>query len=277
MSIRLGISTCPNDTFAFQALAHGDSDRHGLTFDLDYLDVQELNERMAAGAYDVAKVSFHAAVAHAADWVVLPSGSALGFGVGPLVLGAPARRRPDGPPAPPLVLCPGEWTTATLLWKLFHPEPARLRQVVFSDIMPALEAGRADLGVCIHEGRFVWRERGLERIEDLGETWERETGVPLPLGGIVGRRTLGDDVLHHVQAAIRSSLEWALAHRDDTLGFMRGHAQEQSDEVIWQHVDLYVNEWTRDLGDEGRTALSTLSRLARARGLLAPGETLTVL
>ena len=281
MRIRLGISTCPNDTFTFHALAAGKVLQDGLDFEIDYLDVQELNERMIRGTYDVAKVSYHAAVAHSSDWLMLPSGSALGFGVGPLVLGFRGRHAaapPEGPDrAHPLVLCPGRWTTATLLWQLFHPEKVRLQQTVFSEIIPALEQGRADLGVCIHEARFVWRERGLDRVEDLGETWENQTATPLPLGGIAGQKALGEDVLRRVQEAVHASLVWGLEHRDACLASMRAHAQEESDEVLWKHVELYVNDWTLDLGATGREALRAVARLAGERGLLTAGTELDVL
>ena len=281
MRIRLGISTCPNDTFAFHALASGEVDLRGLEFEIDYLDVQELNERMARHEYDVAKVSYYAALAHSAEWLVLPSGSALGFGVGPLLLGSPSRRMraiTDGTNSePPLVLCPGQWTTATLLWRLFHQEDVRLEQTVFSNIIPALEQGRADFGVCIHEARFVWRERGLDRVEDLGETWEAATSKPLPLGGIVGNRTLGREVLERVQEVVRASTLWGLEHRDACLSSMRAHAQEESDDVLWKHVELYVNDWTVDLGTVGRDALRTLSDLAAERSLHNQTGTLEVL
>ena len=281
MRIRLGISTCPNDIFAFHALAAGEIDPRGLEFEIDYLDVQELNARMATRDYDIAKVSYHAALAHSAEWLVLPSGSALGFGVGPLVLGSPSRRAATttdrGEGALPVVLCPGRWTTATLLWQLFHQEDVRLDQTVFSNIIPALEEGRADFGVCIHEARFVWRERGLDRVEDLGETWEAATSNPLPLGGIVGHRTLGRDVLKRIQETVRASIIWGLEHRDACLASMRAHAQEESDDVLWKHVDLYVNDWTVDLGPKGRDALRTLSNLASARGLLVQKGRLEVL
>ena len=211
------------------------------------------------------------------ETILLP----LGFGVGPLVLGSPSRRaaattdRAEG--ARPVVLCPGRWTTATLLWQLFHREDVRLDQTVFSDIIPALKEGRADFGVCIHEARFVWQERGLDRVEDLGETWEAATSSPLPLGAIVGHRTLGRDVLKRIQDIVRASIIWGLEHRDACVVSMRAHAQEESDDVLWKHVDLYVNDWTVDLGPKGRDALRTLSDLASARGLLVQKGRLEVL
>ncbi len=264
--LRLGISTCPNDTFAFHGLLHGHVDLGGIEVEVSYLDVEELNHGMAAGRFDIAKVSFHAALSMAEDCWVLPSGSALGFGVGPLVL---ARDEQGAQPNEKArVLCPGPWTTATLLWKLFHPGQGELIQMVFSDILPALKQGRGELGVCIHEARFVWREQNLVRVEDLGETWEARTGCPLPLGGIVARRSLEPGLLSRFQRSLFASIEWGEEHREACLPAMRAQAQEQSDEVLWAHVDLYVNEWTRELGDEGRRALATLARLANESGVL---------
>lgn len=279
--LAVGISTCPNDTFAFHALlagevgALGQAGSGGLELAFELRDVEELNEGMLAGRYDVAKVSFHAALALGERVTILPSGAALGFGVGPVLLAAPGRGRPDdavapgdaGRPRRPRVLCPGRWTTATLLWRLFHPEPVELEQRVFSDILPALESGAADFGVCIHEARFTWRAHGLELVEDLGERWERATGAALPLGGIVARTDLGPEVLAEVAGLVRRSLDWGLAHRAACLPTMRRHAQEQADDVLWAHVETYVNAWTRELGDEGRRALAALEARARAAGL----------
>ena len=272
--LRVGISTCPNDTFAFHALLTGEVDARGLAFEWEFLDVQALNERALAGSLDVAKVSFHAALRMAERMTVLSAGSALGFGVGPLVL-APGTDAEHGDD-PARVLCPGEWTTATLLWRLFHPGEGALEQVVFSAIMPALEAGEAELGVCIHEGRFTWRERGLRRVEDLGETWERATGSPLPLGGIVARRDLGAETIARFDGALADSIRWARAHPDACLTTMRLHAQELDDDVIRAHVDLYVNDWTVELGDVGRGALEQLAERAEAAGLVPAGTRLTV-
>jgi 1,4-dihydroxy-6-naphthoate synthase len=263
--IRLAISTCPNDTFAFHGLLTRSVDWRGLDFTIDMLDIEQLNTGFAAGRYDVCKLSFHAAVRMAEDLVVLPSGSALGFGVGPLLLAAASSTRPED--ASQLTLCPGEQTTAALLFELFYPKTSRVEQTVFSDIMPRLKAGTADFGVCIHEGRFTWEQQGLACVEDLGERWERETGSPLPLGGIVARRSLPADVIITVQQVIHDSLSLALADREAPLPTMRAHAQEFDDAVLMQHVDLYVNDWTVDLGDIGRTALAALSARAASVGI----------
>ena len=273
-AIRLAISTCPNDTFAFHGLITRSVDWRGLDFQVDLLDIDELNRRCACGEYDVCKVSFHAALKMARDIVVLPSGAALGFGVGPLLLAANAGTQPTA--AEQLTLCPGAETTAALLFALFHPRSTRVEHVVFSEIMPRLQDGTADFGVCIHEGRFTWQQQGLFCVEDLGERWEAETGCPLPLGGIVAHRRLSAESIRTAQQVIQDSLQLALADPAAPLPTMRAHAQEFDDDVLRQHVDLYVNEWTMDLGDVGRRALAELSSRAASVGIAA-GEPLAVL
>ena len=268
-SIRLGISTCPNDTFAFHALIYKKVDWRGLDFQIELLDIQRLNSRAFRGDLDIAKVSFHAALLLADRMLVLPSGSALGFGVGPLLLSAKNNDRPIA--SAQVTLCPGGHTTATLLFQLFYPRTSRLEQVVFSEIMPRLKSQQADFGVCIHEGRFTWQNEGLFLVEDLGTRWEAETNGPLPLGGIVGLRSLGLDTLRTVQAVVQDSLNYAMTHRDETLPTMRRYAQEFDDTVLMQHVDLYVNDWTVHLGAVGQAALNKLSDRAQQIGLVAQG------
>jgi 1,4-dihydroxy-6-naphthoate synthase len=264
-TIRLGISTCPNDTFAFHGLLTRSVDWRGLRFEVELLDIEQLNERLLGDGFDVGKTSFHAALHLADDHVVLPSGSALGFGVGPLLLSAVPESRPES--AGQLTLCPGRHTTAALLFALFHPHTTRVEHIVFSEIMPRLEAGEADFGVCIHEGRFTWQQRGLGLVEDLGTRWERETGCPLPLGGIVASSRLSVETIATVQQVIHDSLQFALADRQAALPTMRRYAQEFDDHVLMQHVDLYVNQWTLDLGIEGARALDELSARAASIGL----------
>lgn len=244
-------------------------DWRGLEFEVELIDIQQLNDRLFQGDFDAAKTSFHAALLLANETVVLPSGSALGFGVGPLLLSA----QPDTKPTDSLqvTLCPGQHTTASLLNSLFYPATTRVEHVVFSEIMPKLQRQEADFGVCIHEGRFTWEQQGLGLVEDLGTRWETETDCPLPLGGIVARRSLTDEIIAKVQAVIRDSLEFALADRDAALPTMRKYAQEFDDEVLMKHVDLYVNEWTTDLGSTGNKSLQQLSERAKSIGLV--GET----
>lgn len=255
--LRVGLSTCPNDTYAFSGLLEGEVRADGLELDLELADVQQLNEGLAAGRFDVVKASFAAALGHARDWVVLPVGAALGFGVGPVVVAAT-------PPhaSPPRVLCPGADTTATLLWRLYGDPDARVEQVVFSAILPALARGDADLGVCIHEGRFTYQRHGLELRDDLGARWEQDTGAPLPLGGILARASLPPDLRARFTRALSASLAFADAHPERALEVMRRHAREHDDAALWKHVELYVNADTRALSDAGRSALATFAERA---------------
>jgi 1,4-dihydroxy-6-naphthoate synthase len=305
--LKIGISTCPNDTFAFHALMEGRIETPGLEWDFDYLDVEQLNEGLFRGEYDVAKGSFHAALHLSDTYGVFASGSALGHGNGPLLLAAPdyargwletaarspasrienveellarhlaqraplfdlaPRLRATPLPRPARTYCPGTHTTATFLLRTAFPDLGEPAQAVFSEIMPALRDSRADLGVCIHEGRFTWHEQDLVCIADLGTLWHARTKLPLPLGGIFGRRDMPPEVLSGVQSAVRRSVVYAQAHRAETLPSMRRFAQELDDDVIWSHVDLYVNDATLDLGKEGETALAEMGRLATAAGLI---------
>jgi 1,4-dihydroxy-6-naphthoate synthase len=265
--IRLGISTCPNDTFAFHGLMTREVDWEGLDFQIELLDIQQLNQGLQAERFEVAKASFFAAVQLADRYLVLPSGSALGFGVGPLLLASQPGTRPTEAHPDSLTLCPGHNTTANLLFQLFYPACGRVEQVEFSEIMPRLSAQTADFGVCIHEGRFTWQQQGLHLVEDLGARWETATAAPLPLGGILASRRLPLETLQRIQRVIHRSLQFGLAQREQTLPTMRRFAQELDDQVIWQHVELYVNEWTVNLGEVGTKALGELSKRAVQAGL----------
>lgn len=265
-SLKVGISTCPNDTFAFHALLTGAVRCAGVDLEFVLADVEELNAALASGELSVSKGSFALAIERSAELCALNSGAALGFGVGPVLL-ASAHAAPLG--ADSRVLAPGAWTTANLLYRLLHSGAPQPEQCVFSQIMPALANGTADFGVCIHEGRFTYAEHGLRLVEDLGATWEARTRSPLPLGGILARRELGDELLGELSNAIGRSIDWAREHPDAVLPTMRAHAQEQRDDVLWKHVELYVNDWTRDLGARGRAAIAALESEARTAGWLA--------
>ncbi len=267
--LHLGISTCPNDTFAFAALLEGRVDTDGFSFEIDLLDIDQLNRGLMAGQFDLAKISFHAALSLADQVVVLPVGSALGFGVGPLLLAS----QPGTSPTPTgmaeaaaRTLCPGEHTTAKWLFDLFYPDTTQVEHVVFSEIMPRLADGTADFGVCIHEGRFTYESAGLYRVADFGELWERQTGCPLPLGGLVMRQRHGAEVMRRVSHVISRSLAIARDAPETALPAMRRYAQAMDDGILMQHVDLYVNDWTADLGDVGRSALREMAQLAKKLG-----------
>ena len=268
MHLRLGLSTCPNDTFTFHALMERRIDLHGLDFDFTLEDIQQLNERLDAGQLDVSKASFHAALHLADRYGVLRSGAALGMGVGPLLLSAgPDARLTERA----RVICPGADTTATLLFRCLHPDAGCIEHRLFSDIMPALKRGEADFGVVIHEGRFTYRQEGLHLMEDLGASWERVSQGPVPLGGILARLDLPARVHDDLNAILRDSIAYAYAHRDEVFGTMQRYAQELEPSVIWAHVDLYVNQYTVDLAETGERALATLNRLAQTGGVVAAG------
>jgi 1,4-dihydroxy-6-naphthoate synthase len=268
VKLRLGLSTCPNDTFAFHAILERRIDLRGLEFEPELLDVQQLNDGLFAGRYDVSKASFYAALLLAGNYGVVRSGAALGFGVGPLVVAA----RPNVRPSPEArVLCPGPTTTATLLYRSLHPGQGEIDHAVFSDIGPALRRGDADLGVLIHEGRLTYRRDGLHLIEDLGDSFERLARAPLPLGGILARLTLPGGVAERVAGVLRDSIAYAWANPDEVLVTIRRYAQEMGEDVIWPYVKLYVNDHTVDLGDDGIRALETLERTAGAAGALPDG------
>ena len=268
MRLRLGISTCPNDTFAFHAILERRIDLRGLEFDVELRDVQQLNDGLFAGAYDLSKASLHAALLLAGEYGILRAGAALGFGVGPLLVSARpgTRLRPDS-----RVLCPGPTTTATLLYRCLHPDPGRIEHCPFSEITPRLRAGRADLGVLIHEGRFTYARDGLTLVEDLGESFQRLAQAPVPLGGIVARLALPDGVAGRFTAVLQDSIGYGWAHRSEALATIARHAQELDEEVIWPYVSLYVNDHTVDFGEDGVRAIAALQETAERGGVLAPG------
>lgn len=256
MKLTLGISPCPNDTFIFDALVNGAIDTGDLRFEVALEDVQTLNEWAMAGKLDVSKVSYGVLPEISPRYAVLSSGGALGRGVGPLLVS----RRGLGPfrPDTMTVAIPGRQTTAHLLFSLAHPTAARKQFMVFSAIEEAVLSGAADAGVIIHEGRFTFADKGLAKLQDLGEYWERTTGAPIPLGGIVARRTLAPEVRREVDRLVRASVEHALARRPAVSAWVRAHAQEMDEAVMRQHIDLYVNEFSVDLGHVGREAVRTL-------------------
>ena len=268
MKLRLGLSPCPNDTFAFHAILERRIDLRGLEIEAELLDVQQLNDGLFADRYDISKASFHAALLLSDRYAVLTSGAALGFGVGPLLVAA----RPDARPNPDArVLCPGATTTGTLLYHCLHPRQGVVAQTVFSDIGPALVRGEADLGVLIHEGRLTYERDGLTMVEDMGASFEQLSGAPVPLGGILASRQLPDGVGATFAELVRESIAYGWAHRDEVLVTIREHAQEMDESVIWPYVALYVNDHTVDLGDDGRRALEVLERTANAAGVVPDG------
>ena len=270
LDLTLGYSPCPNDTFIFDALVHGRVEVDGVRFTERLEDVETLN-RLARGAeLDVTKISYGAIPYLLDDYVLLRSGGALGRGCGPLVV---AREPvPIGELRGKRIAIPGRFTTANLLLRLFDPALAEGVETVYSDVMPAVARGDFDAGLIIHESRFTYPGHGLVCLTDLGEWWERETGLPIPLGGILARRGLGGDTVRAVEEGIRRSVDHAFAHPDDSLPYLRAHAQEMEESVMRRHVELYVNDFSRDLGDEGERAVRALLERGRAEGVIPPAR-----
>ena len=252
--LSLGFSPCPNDTFIFHALVHGQTGAESPGFGEAVLaDVETLNEWALAGRLDVTKLSFHA-LGHVLDqYVLLMAGSALGRGCGPLLVA-----REDFSPAalPRLTIAiPGRYTTAALLLQMYSPVALTTKVMRFDEIMPAIVAGEVDAGVIIHESRFTFQEHGLLLLQDLGAWWEQETGFPIPLGGIAARRSLGKEKIRAIDRCIRASVSSAFASPEAGLPYIRQHAQELDDKVIKDHIGLYVNPFSLDLGEEGVAAV----------------------
>jgi 5,8-dihydroxy-2-naphthoate synthase len=268
MNLSLGFSPCPNDCFMFDAIVNGRIDREGLDFTVRMEDVEALNKAAFAGAVDVTKLSYHAYAYCADRYVLLDAGSALGRNCGPLLIAKRAIAKEEVAAGGLKIAIPGRYTTANFLLGLAFPAARDRTELVFSEIEPAVLAGHFDAGLIIHENRFTYEARGLQKIIDLGEFWEATTGAPIPLGGIVVRRSLPDEIRSRVNRVLRRSVEYAFAHRDASLPFVREHAQEMSEDVMYRHIDLYVNEYSVDLGAEGRRAVEVLFERARETGII---------
>ena len=268
MKLSLAFSPCPNDCFMFDAIVHRRIDLEGLEFDVTLADIEALNHAAFAATHDVSKLSFHAYAYCADRYVLLDAGSALGRNCGPLLISKRPIAQSDVAAGNVRIAIPGRYTTANLLCGLAFPAAQNKTEVLFSDIEPALLDGRYDAGVIIHENRFTYQAKGLRKIIDLGEFWETETGAPIPLGGIVIRRSLPDAVRQAVNRVVRRSVEYAFADRDASLPYVREHAQEMSEEVMYQHIDLYVNDYSVDLGREGRRAVHVLFDRAQQSGII---------
>jgi 1,4-dihydroxy-6-naphthoate synthase len=265
MTLTLAYSPCPNDCFMFDAMVHGRIDTEGLEFDVRLLDIDALNAAAIAGEFDATKLSFHAYPYCAGAYVLLDAGSALGNNCGPLLISKREIPRHEVAAGGVRIAIPGKLTTANFLCGLAFPKAQDKTPIIFSDIEPAVLDGRFDAGLIIHENRFTYEAKGLKRIIDLGEFWEGETGAPIPLGGIVVRRAAPDGVKQALNRVMRRSVEFAFAHPEASLPYVRAHAQEMSEEVMYKHIDLYVNRYSVDLGLEGRRAIELM--FTRADGL----------
>ncbi len=262
--ISLGFSPCPNDTFIFYALANKKIDTCGLDFNLIIKDVETLNQLALKKELDISKISCHAFSYLRGDYRFLHAGGALGRGCGPLIV-AKGLYGPEDLGGKKIAV-PGKLTTAFLLYKLFAStfglQPPSFIEMPFHEIMNAVRDGKADAGLIIHESRFTYQDYGLVRILDLGEWWEKETGLPIPLGGIIAKKSLGEPVIKNIEDLIRASVNYSLAHREEAMPYIRKYSQELSEAVIREHISLYVNSYTVDIGNDGLAALEEL--LSRA-------------
>jgi 1,4-dihydroxy-6-naphthoate synthase len=263
MKLSLGYSPCPNDCFIFYALAHSKV-VNGIDWHIRLEDVEALNQLAKQNVLDVSKISYHAYAHLMNDYVMLPAGGALGKGVGPLIvtkekLNSLSNKR---------VAIPGGLTTANLLLKLSQPDDINIVTLRYDQIMPAVTKGEVDAGLIIHESRFTYPDYGLQKFLDVGEWWESITGHLLPLGGIIAKRSLGEERLKHINKAIKESLEYAYAHPEQTEPYVAQHAQEMSEAVRQKHIDLYVNEYSLNVGEAGKTAVIELFKRAEERGFI---------
>jgi 1,4-dihydroxy-6-naphthoate synthase len=266
MKLSLGFSPCPNDTFIFEALVHGRVDTEGVTFDWFLADVEELNRRAMEGSVDVTKMSFHAYAVAAAKYLILDSGSALGRNNGPLVISR-HKMYPDELENA-LIAIPGKFTTANLLFSIFWPGASRKREYIFSDIPEAVMSGEVDAGLIIHETRFTYLSLGLRKVADTGEYWEKMTGMPVPLGGIVVHRSVNEDIAGKVSRSIRRSIEYAWADPSASDDFIRKNARDVDSIVTKQHISLFVNDFSLSLGQDGKGAIERLYSVAQERKVI---------
>jgi len=266
MKLKLGISPCPNDTFMFDALVHGKIDTEGLKFELIMKDVAKLNQLAFDEKLDITKLSYHAYAYLTACYKLLDSGSALGNNCGPILIAknhlSPIEINDS------LIGIPGKMTTANFLLSLAYPNANRKVELLFSDIEQALLDGKIDAGLIIHENRFTFEEKGLVKLLDCGEFWESTTKLPIPLGGIVVKSKLPLEVQQKVNRVMKRSVEYAFENPDSSKAFVKAHAQEMDDEIMQQHIKLYVNEYSVSLGNDGKKAIETLFKEANRKKII---------
>ena len=266
MNLSVAYSPCPNDTFMFHDLAAGTLSGPGLTLEVHLHDVETLNRKAVEGVYDITKVSFHAYLRVRQRYELLGVGAALGFGCGPVVVA----KRLIGPDefAGCRVAVPGELTTANLLMRLWAPQIRRAIFTRYDRVMEMVAGGRADMGVVIHEGRFTYERSGLVLLADLGLWWQKRTGLPVPLGGIVARRSLGAETIARFEDLLRQAIAHSFEHPEGTVDYVRRHAREMDGDVLDEHIRTFVTPYSLDMGDDGRAAVRRLGDLARDAGII---------
>lgn len=264
--LTLGFSSCPNDTFIFDAMIHHKIDTEGLEFELIIADVEELNKKAFEAELDITKISFNAFTRLTNQYILLDSGAALGENCGPLIIAN--EEMPIAALNSKKIAIPGVNTTANLLMTFSFPQAENKIEMLFSDIENAVIEGKVDAGLIIHESRFTYQDKGLIKLADIGEIWETKTGTPTPLGGIIAQRNLGNELLEKINRVLRRSVEFAFKNPKSGLEFIRLHSQEMSEEVMYKHIGLYVNEHSISLGNSGRKSVEKLFEIAFELGLI---------
>jgi 1,4-dihydroxy-6-naphthoate synthase len=266
MKLTLGFSPCPNDTYIFDAMVHQKVDTEGLEFNYFMADVEKLNGEAFSEKPDITKLSFHAFLHLAGRYLLLDSGAALGFGAGPLVISRHLKHFDEL--IGKTVAIPGRYTTANLLFSLAMKKTVKKKELLFSEIEDAILRGEVDAGVIIHESRFTYQLKGLHKLIDLGEYWEKLTGSPVPLGGIAAHNRLGNEVIAKVNRSIRRSVEYANENKGELNEFIRCNAREMDDAVMQKHIDIYVNEFSVSLGSRGKQAVEQMFEFAVKAGII---------
>ncbi len=266
MTLTLGFSPCPNDTFIFDAMIHHRIDTEGLSFEVIMEDVEALNQRAFKQELAITKLSYHALGYLIDRYALLDAGSALGSGVGPLLICKNEEVINQVNNA--LVAIPGQYTTAHFLFSLAYPEAQHKKEIVFHDIENAILRGEVDAGVIIHENRFTYQERGFTKIMDLGEYWETSTQMPIPLGGIVVKRDLPLEVQQKMERVMQRSVQFAFENPLASYDFVADNAQEMDEKVRQQHINLYVNDYTKSLGQVGKSAVEYMFRVALEKKII---------
>jgi len=266
MKLTLGFSPCPNDTFIFDAMVHGRIDTEGLEFDYFLADVEELNKRAFRSDVDITKMSYHAYAYTTENYLILDSGSALGYRNGPLLI-SKSDINTSGL-ATKKIAIPGKYTTANLLFSIAWPEAVNKTEYLFSDIDNAILNNEVDAGLIIHETRFTYQKKGLIKLADLGEYWEQLTGLPIPLGAIVIKKSIPYDIALKVNRIVKRSLEYAYKDSFASYDFVSANAKEMGSTAMNNHIKLYVNEFSLDLGKKGKESVMELFRIAGERGVI---------
>jgi 1,4-dihydroxy-6-naphthoate synthase len=268
MQLSLGFSSCPNDTFIFDAMVHEKIDTEGLSFTVYMHDVEELNQMAFRKELDITKLSYHAFAYLTDNYQLLDAGSALGFGVGPLLVikkDSPATQKDKSEWK---VAIPGKFTTANFLLSIAYPEIKNKTEVLFSEIEKEVLNDNFDAGLIIHENRFTYEKKGLLKVADLGEFWEKYANAAIPLGGIVVKRNLPNELKQKINRVLKRSVEYAFANPKSSIDYVKKHAQEMQEEVMYKHINLYVNKFTKDLGEEGKRAVKTLFNMAKEKQII---------